>query len=87
LGNVCRKIQGGEAHADGIDTIVVYRGDGTVLEVTSSMSGNDIPLVIIPGGTANVLSVELVVPCDRDPEAASYAAHLIRSSIGYYGRC
>jgi diacylglycerol kinase (ATP) len=50
----------------GVDAIVVYGGDGTILEVASSMAGSDIPLVIIPGGTANVLSVELGIPSDQD---------------------
>ncbi len=63
---------GGEAHERAkqaveakVDAIVVYGGDGTVLEVASAISGSDIPLVILPGGTANVLSVELGIPADQ----------------------
>lgn len=48
-----------------VDAIVVYGGDGTVLEVASAVCGSDIPLVILPGGTANVLSVELGIPADQ----------------------
>jgi YegS/Rv2252/BmrU family lipid kinase len=53
-----------EAIAAGVDAIAAYGGDGTVLEVASGMSGSQIPLVILPGGTANVLSVELGIPRD-----------------------
>ncbi|MBI1280463.1 MAG: hypothetical protein GC179_20240 [Anaerolineaceae bacterium] len=52
-----------------VDAIVVYGGDGTVLEVASSMHGSDIPLIIIPGGTANVLSVELGIPAEQTEAA------------------
>ncbi len=48
----------------GVDAIAVYGGDGSVLEVASQMNGSDIPLVILPGGTANVLSMELDIPRD-----------------------
>jgi YegS/Rv2252/BmrU family lipid kinase len=51
--------------AAGVDAIAVYGGDGTVLEVASQMSGTNIPLVILPGGTANVLSMELGIPRDQ----------------------
>jgi diacylglycerol kinase (ATP) len=54
-----------QAIAAGVDAIVVYGGDGTVLEVAASMAGSKIPLVILPGGTANVLSVELGIPSDQ----------------------
>lgn len=44
--------------------IAVYGGDGTVMEVMSALLGTAIPLVIIPGGTANVMAVELGIPQD-----------------------
>jgi diacylglycerol kinase (ATP) len=47
-----------------VDAIAVYGGDGTVLEVASTLAGSAIPLVLLPGGTANVLSVELGIPQD-----------------------
>jgi YegS/Rv2252/BmrU family lipid kinase len=52
-----------------VDAVVAYGGDGTVLEVASKLSGSGIPLVIIPGGTANVLSVELGIPHDQTQAA------------------
>ncbi len=59
----------GEALAAGVDAIAVYGGDGTVLEVASRIAGTDMPLVILPGGTANVLSVELGIPADHTQAA------------------
>lgn len=54
-----------QALAAGVDAIAVFGGDGTVLEVASAIAGNDTPIVILPGGTANVLSVELGIPADH----------------------
>ena len=54
-----------QALAAGVDAIAVYGGDGTVLEVASAIVGSDTPIVILPGGTANVLSVELSIPGDH----------------------
>jgi diacylglycerol kinase (ATP) len=48
----------------GYDTIAALGGDGTVMEVASSLVGRETPLAILPGGTANVMSVELGVPSD-----------------------
>ena len=58
-----------QAVATGVDAVVVYGGDGTVLEVASGLSGSDTPLIILPGGTANVLSVELGIPFDQTQAA------------------
>jgi YegS/Rv2252/BmrU family lipid kinase len=48
----------------GVDAVGVYGGDGTVMEVASGLIGSDVPLAIFPGGTANVMSVELGIPND-----------------------
>lgn len=42
----------------------VYGGDGTVMEVMSGLMGTKVPLVIFPGGTANVMAVELGIPLE-----------------------
>ncbi|HEY53351.1 MAG TPA: diacylglycerol kinase family lipid kinase [Caldilineae bacterium] len=66
---------GGDAHrsaqeavAAGVDVIAVYGGDGTVMEVASGLIGTGAPMAILPGGTANVVSVELGIPKNL-PEA------------------
>lgn len=45
-----------------VNAVAVYGGDGTVMEVAEAMQGSNIPLAILPGGTANVLSKELAIP-------------------------
>lgn len=46
----------------GADVIAAYGGDGTVAEVGGAIVGSGVPLAILPGGTANVMSVELGIP-------------------------
>lgn len=46
---------------NGADLIVVAGGDGTINEAAEGISGTEIPLGILPAGTANVLACELGV--------------------------
>jgi diacylglycerol kinase (ATP) len=48
----------------GANQIIVYGGDGTIMEAASALMGTDIPLAIIPGGTGNVMCAELRIPLD-----------------------
>src|SRR6266550_7565880 len=48
--------------AKGIDLVAVCGGDGTISEAAAGLAGSTIPLGILPGGTSNVLAVELGVP-------------------------
>ncbi len=59
-----------EAVLAGADAVAVYGGDGTVMEAASGLSGSGIPLAIFPGGTANVMSVELGIPSDIEQAVA-----------------
>ena len=43
----------------GADLIVVAGGDGTINEAAEGMVGSRVPLAILPGGTANVLAMEM----------------------------
>ena len=72
-----------KAVEDGADIVGVHGGDGSVMEVASALRGTSTPMAIFPGGTANVMSVELGIPND-DIEAAidfiakgSYTTRLI----------
>jgi YegS/Rv2252/BmrU family lipid kinase len=47
---------------DGANVVAAYGGDGTVAEVGGALVGTGIPIAILPGGTANVMSVELGIP-------------------------
>ena len=51
-----------QAVEDGADIVGVHGGDGSVMEVASALRGTTTPLAIFPGGTANVMSVELGIP-------------------------
>lgn len=48
------------------DLIVVYGGDGTVMEVANSLHEHNIPLAILAGGTANVIAHELNIPINTE---------------------
>ena len=47
-----------------VDALAVYGGDGTLMEAISGLIGSEIPLVILPGGSANVVANELGIPKD-----------------------
>ena len=51
-----------QAIAEGAEVIAAYGGDGTVMEVSQAVQDGDIPMAILPGGTANLMSVELGIP-------------------------
>ena len=53
-----------KAVEDGADVVGVHGGDGSVIEVASALRGTSTPMAIFPGGTANVMSVELGIPTD-----------------------
>src|SRR3712207_2296246 len=53
-----------EAAEAGVDVVAAYGGDGTVMEVASGLVGTTCPLAIFPGGTANVMSLELGISSD-----------------------
>lgn len=44
------------------DLIIACGGDGTINEVISGMANSHIPLLVLPGGTANVLAKDVGIP-------------------------
>lgn len=59
-----------EAAAAGVDYVGIYGGDGSVMEAATGLFGTGVPLVVLPGGTANVFSKELGIPQNLEKAAA-----------------
>lgn len=53
---------------DGIQRVIVSGGDGSVAEAAEVIAGTDVILGVVPGGTGNLLAVNLGLP--NDPAAA-----------------
>jgi YegS/Rv2252/BmrU family lipid kinase len=51
-----------QAAESGADVVAAFGGDGTVMEVARGLMGLETPLAIFPGGTANLMAVELGIP-------------------------
>ena len=62
-----------QAAASAVDVVAAYGGDGTVMEAARGLFGSQTPLAILPGGTANLMSVELGIPKNL-AQAAAIAA-------------
>jgi diacylglycerol kinase (ATP) len=56
---------------EGVARVAVYGGDGTLREVAAGLLGRALPLLFLPGGTANVMAYELGLP--REPVRAALA--------------
>lgn len=52
----------------GLDVVAVCGGDGTISEAAGGLEGSAVPLAVLPGGTSNVLAIELGIP--DSPEKA-----------------
>jgi diacylglycerol kinase (ATP) len=68
-----------QAAAEGADVVAAYGGDGTVMEVAHGLLNSQTPLAILPGGTANLMSVELGIP--KDLEQAAQIASSKQSQV------
>lgn len=67
------------AEAPGIDAVAVAGGDGTLACAAQALTGQDIPLGILPLGTMNLLAKDLGVPVDLDAAIAVLAQGHVRA--------
>jgi diacylglycerol kinase (ATP) len=51
------------------DLVIACGGDGTINEVINGLAGSQVPMALLPAGTANILAKELGIPWDI-PHAA-----------------
>ncbi len=63
-----------QAVEDQVDAVAAFGGDGTVMEVARGVMGSQVPMAILPGGTANLMSVELGIPKDLTQAAEIIAS-------------
>ena len=65
----------------GCDLVIAAGGDGTVSDVADALVHTDVPLGIIPVGTANVLARELGIPLALDAACALLAGEHTTTSL------
>ncbi len=51
-----------EAVRRGVDLVAAYGGDGTMMEAAAGVMHSSTPLLMLPGGTANVMAIDLNIP-------------------------
>jgi diacylglycerol kinase (ATP) len=67
----------------GAELILVAGGDGTINEVVNGMAFSDVPLGVLPAGTANVLACELGIGKSMERAAGALADTVLeRVAIG-----
>ena len=55
-----------KAVTDGAERLLVCGGDGTATEAASALAGSGVALAVLPGGTGNLLAVNLGIPTDTE---------------------
>ena len=72
----------------GADRILVAGGDGTINEVVNGMAFSEVPLGVLPAGTANVLACELGIGKSMEGAARALADSVPeRVAMGSLSNC
>jgi diacylglycerol kinase (ATP) len=58
------------ALSDGVELLLIWGGDGTVQRAADALAGSDLPLAILPAGTANLFATNLGIPQDIEQAVA-----------------
>jgi YegS/Rv2252/BmrU family lipid kinase len=48
------------------DLLAVYGGDGSMMEAAQALHHSKTPMAVLPGGTANIMAKELLLPLDTE---------------------
>ena len=73
-----------KAVIDRVQMVIACGGDGTCNEVVNGLAGSDVPLALLPAGTANVLAKELSLPWSIEGAAELVAgSQLRRVALGH----
>lgn len=78
-----------QAAQNGADVVAAYGGDGTITEVANGLLDTDVPLAILPGGTANVISKELNIPqplAEATRLACGFGSKMDKIDVGQMGK-
>ena len=70
--------QAQKAVAEGRKLVIACGGDGTINEIVNGLAGSQVPMAVLPGGTANVLVKELSLPWDIPLAAERLARGTLR---------
>ena len=72
-----------QAVVDARQLVIVCGGDGTINEVVNGLAGSQVPMALLPAGTANILAKELGIPWDIAAAAGMIAgSELQRIALG-----
>lgn len=74
-----------EAVSNGAEMIVVYGGDGTLMEVVDGVAGSSVPILPLHGGTGNLVANELHIPSKMEHALGMITAptvHLLSVDLG-----